>query len=71
MRHHQSGNHQKCHRNLMAEKNVVSVFPIHAERDAWDILMLPPAFAGIGLLAAFLFARKASSLDPVEVLRDE
>jgi ABC-type lipoprotein release transport system permease subunit len=56
---------------LTVPKYIASVIAIRIQRNAWNILALSAAFVGIGLLAVFLPARKASSVDPIEALRNE
>ncbi|WP_446745760.1 ABC transporter permease [Silvibacterium acidisoli] len=54
-----------------AQKYISSVVAIEAGRDALRIIELTAALVAIGLLAATLPARRASSVEPMEALRDE
>lgn len=54
-----------------ASKYIASVVEVHAEKDAGRILALTVALMAAGLVAAFFPARRASSVEPVEALRDE
>jgi putative ABC transport system permease protein len=56
---------------MAARKYISSVVALHADKDAGRILGLTAALIGAGLLAAFFPARRASSVEPVEALRDE
>jgi len=54
-----------------AQKYIGSVVALHLDKDAGRILALAAALIGAGLLAALLPARKASSIEPMEALREE
>jgi putative ABC transport system permease protein len=56
---------------MAAKKYISSVVALHMDKDAGRILLLSAALMTAGLLAAFFPARKASSVEPVEALRDE
>jgi putative ABC transport system permease protein len=52
-------------------KYIGSVVAMQMDKDAGRILGLTVSLVGVGLLAAFLPARRASSIEPVDALRDE
>jgi ABC-type antimicrobial peptide transport system permease subunit len=54
-----------------AKKYIGSVVALHLDKDAVPILTLTSALLAAGLLAALFPARRASSIEPVEALRDE
>jgi putative ABC transport system permease protein len=54
-----------------AHKYINSVVDMHLDKDAGLILILSAALVAAGLIAAFLPARRASSVEPIEALREE
>ncbi|HZD48879.1 MAG TPA: ABC transporter permease [Silvibacterium sp.] len=54
-----------------ARKYIGSVVAMNFDKDAGRILLLTAALVGAGLIAALLPARKASSIEPMEALREE
>ncbi|MBV8437323.1 MAG: ABC transporter permease [Silvibacterium sp.] len=54
-----------------AQKYIGSVVSLHIEKDAGRILGLAAVLVGAGLLAALVPARRASSIEPMEALREE
>jgi putative ABC transport system permease protein len=54
-----------------ARKYISSVVPMQMEKDAGRILLLTVALIAAGLLAACLPALRASSIEPIDALRDE
>jgi putative ABC transport system permease protein len=56
---------------LAARKYISSVVPMQMEKDAGRILLLTVALLGAGLLAACFPAMRASSIEPMQALRDE
>jgi ABC-type lipoprotein release transport system permease subunit len=47
------------------------VVTLDLDKDAGRILLLTAALVGAGLVAALLPARRASSIEPMEALREE
>ena len=56
---------------LLLRRVVASVIAIHFERDGAVIAALAVLLAVIGLVAAYLPARRAASIDPMEALRSQ
>jgi putative ABC transport system permease protein len=54
-----------------ARKYIGSVVTLDLDKDAGRILLLTAALVGAGLIAALLPARRASSIEPMEALREE
>ena len=54
-----------------ARKYIGSVVALDLDKDAGRILLLTAALVGAGLIAALLPARRASSIEPMEALREE
>ncbi|HTD55032.1 MAG TPA: ABC transporter permease [Silvibacterium sp.] len=54
-----------------AQKYIGSVVALQLDKDAGRILALAAALVGAGLLAALVPARRASSIEPMEALREE
>ena len=54
-----------------ARKYIGSVVALDLDKDAGRILLLTAALVGAGLVAALLPARRASSIEPMEALREE
>ncbi len=54
-----------------ARKYIGSVVALDLNKDAGRILLLTAALVGAGLVAALLPARRASSIEPMEALREE
>jgi putative ABC transport system permease protein len=54
-----------------ARKYIGSVVALDIDKDAGRILLLTAALVGAGLIAALLPARRASSIEPMEALREE
>jgi ABC-type lipoprotein release transport system permease subunit len=52
-------------------KYISSVVPLHLDKDAGRILGLTAALVAAGWIAALLPGRRASSIEPVEALREE
>jgi len=56
---------------FIARRYIGSVVALHLDKDAGRILGLTLALIAAGLVAAFIPARRASSVEPVVALRDE
>jgi predicted permease len=56
---------------MTVRKYINSVVAMEVEKDAGKILLLTGMLLSAGLLAALLPARRASSVDPMQALRDE
>ena len=54
---------------MAARQLVATVVPVHAGRDAATLIALTGIFAAVSLAAAFLPARRAATVDPMESLR--
>jgi putative ABC transport system permease protein len=54
-----------------ARKYIGSVVALDLDKDAGRILLLTAALVGAGLVAALLPARRASSIEPMDALREE
>jgi putative ABC transport system permease protein len=54
-----------------ARKYIGSVVALDLDKDAGRILLLTAALVGAGLIAALLPARRASSIEPMEALREQ
>ena len=54
-----------------AQKYIGSVVALHLDKDAGRILGIAAALVGAGLVAALIPAHRASSIEPMEALREE
>ena len=56
---------------VTARKYISSVVAMQIEKDAGGILALTAAFFAAGLITALIPARRASSIEPMDALRNE